>query len=187
MKISLSLFTALSALLMSLNTYSASQSYNLDYELTGKDLETTLKVFLDTENACKQGCLYYMPSVKETKILSYGHTPNKYYIWTHVEDARSAKFFSEAVITKTNTEALVTITQVRFNKGKELAKATGLPNAPIMNSTVNSLKLTQDSASNIKVNYSTRVSYRTLLRPFGARIRAGLINSSKAIQNILAQ
>ena len=112
MKATLSFLALISTLLISINSFGASQSYSLDYELLDKDLETTLKAFLDTENACKEGCLYYMPSVKETKILSYGYTANKYYIWTHVEDVRSAKFFSEVVITKTDTEALVTITQV---------------------------------------------------------------------------
>lgn len=179
------LITLIFTFIVSISATAASQVYKKNFELIGLTPSQTLEIFLDIENTCSQNCLYYMPSVKESKILEYNYSKNHYFTWTHIVDVKNAKFFSEVVITENENQIEVSTTQVSFNMAKELSKATGLPSAPIMNSTSNNFKLTIQPNNELLVQYQTRVSYPFIMRPFAKQIRSGLIKAANAVEKNL--
>lgn len=156
-------------------------SYKTNYTIENT-AEHIISNFVDYENACMQGCVYYSPNVAEMKILDYNKTANEFYIWISIKSTKDSQAFSKVTITREGSKKItLTQSQVSGSVVSELAKASGLPHNPLFNSNIISATIVENAEGTAsEVDYKISVNYSWYLRIFASKIQTSIQETAES-------
>lgn len=160
-------------------SFAGSKKHAISF-LTSDNIENLKDNFIDYENTCMSGCLYYSPSVKEIKIIPNGRTADKFYVWISIDDVKDSQAFSRIEIKRYPGQIIIEQEQVQYEIGRAFEESTGLPHNPLFKKNEILIMMTEKSDGETRVDYQIYVKYGLLLNPLGGRIEAAIKDIAEA-------